>query len=139
MRPRQIAHGTLRPSLRAGIPVVIATLVLVLPGIAAPPGSSARNITKCVSASRLLQGTRGGMIHAALRLTPHFQIRVAGHARPGDLNYDVLAATCTRAIIRRTWYIDLHPPGIQCNACDSHEYWVRLRRSGWATLGYFGG
>jgi hypothetical protein len=42
-------------------------------------------------------------------------------------------------MIQRTWYTDLHPPGMQCSACDSHQYWIDLRHGGWATLGYFAG
>jgi hypothetical protein len=42
-------------------------------------------------------------------------------------------------MVRGTWYTDLHPPGMECHACDAHQYWV-LRRSGvWTSLGYFAG
>lgn len=68
-----------------------------------------------------------------------FELRRAGHAGPRDLNYQLLSSMCSPAMIRLTWYTDLHPLGMQCGACDSHEYWVKLRHGGWATLGYFAG
>ena len=67
------------------------------------------------------------------------KLRRAGHARPGDLNYEVLAQLCTPAMVKRTWYTELHPPGMACHACDSHEYWVLLRHGGRTNLGYFAG
>ena len=112
-----------------------AALTLIPPG-----GAAARDIAKCVAASKVRSGTRGGVVAAARRqVGAHFRLRAAHHARPGDLNYASLAATCSRGMIRRTWYSDMHPIGMQCSACDSHEYWVRLRRGGWATLGSFSG
>lgn len=122
----------------AALAVVCASLV----ALAMPPGaasSQTRTVSRCVGASRLLGGSRAGAVAAALRQAPRFAVRVAGRAGPTDLNYALLSSTCSRAMIARTWYTDLHPPGMQCHACDSHEYWVLLRRGGWATLGYFSG
>ncbi|HEU0317050.1 MAG TPA: hypothetical protein VFR49_06955 [Solirubrobacteraceae bacterium] len=96
-------------------------------------------MTKCIAASSLLPGSRSGVIRAAKRQAPSFQVRLAGHAAPNDLNYELLASSCSRAMVQRAWYTDLHPPGLPCGACDSHEYLVLLRHGGWATLGYFAG
>jgi hypothetical protein len=97
------------------------------------------DIAKCVPASYLLPGSRVGLVRVALRQADGFQLREAGHAQQSDLNYDGLTASCSGAMVRRTWYTDLHPPGSACSACDSHEYWVQLRSGVWATLGYFNG
>jgi hypothetical protein len=123
---------------RAAAFLLIGSALAVLAAGTAP-NASTRDIAKCVSASVLRPGSRNGVIQAATRRAKGFEIRRAGHAKAGDLNYDLLAKTCSRAMVRRTWYIDLHPPGMQCGACDSHEYWVLLRRGGWTSLGYFGG
>jgi hypothetical protein len=117
----------------------ILTAVLATP-IALSASPPPRDIARCAPASRILPGTRSGVARAALKsVSSGFTLRLAETARSRDLNYQFLAAECSKAMVRRTWYTDLHPAGQQCGACDSHEYWVLLRRGGWATLGHFGG
>jgi hypothetical protein len=119
--------------------VVLTFSLMIAISLSAIPASARHNVGKCVPASKLKLGTRAGVIRAATRQEPHFQLRVAERAGQRDLNYQLLAATCSKAMVRLAWYTDLHPPGMQCSACDSHEYRVLLRHGGWATLGYFGG
>jgi len=96
-------------------------------------------IAKCIPASYLEQGSAAGSRTAAQQLTPSLEVRLAGHAETPDLNFALLASKCGSATAKRAWYVDLHPPGMACGACDSHEYWVQLRSGEWATLEYFGG
>lgn len=112
------------------------TPVVDLPG---PTPTAPVDIAKCVPANYLLVGSSHGVARAALRQSPTFQVLVAARASSSDLNFQTLAATCSRKMVLRTWYTDLHPRGMQCGACDSHEYWVRLRSGVWATLGSFSG
>jgi hypothetical protein len=108
--------------------------------VAAAPATSASFVSAgCLPASSLLPGTRADVVRAALSQTPNFKLRVDAHAGPRDLNYGSLARACSAAMIRHTWFTDLHPPGVQCSACDSHQYWVLRRHGGWATLGEFSG
>ena len=98
----------------------------------------APSVPTCISAADLRAGSRAGLIGAAYS-DRSLEVQSAGSAGRHDLNFTSLRAACTSAMIRRTWYIDLHPAGAQCHACDSHEYWVELKQGGWATLGSFNG
>jgi hypothetical protein len=127
------------PPARRATAALLGAIVAL--GWAPGQSSATRNLARCVPASSVLAGSRNGVIYAATHRSGsgNFQLRRAGRAGPGDLNYESLASTCSRAMVRRTWYTDLHPRGMQCGACDSHEYWVKLRHGGWATLAYFSG
>ena len=105
-----------------------------------PRPTPAVTITKCVPSSYLLSGSAGGVRRAAVQqASTSFAVRVVGRAGPEALNYQTLISTCSGAMVRRAWYTDLHPRGMPCSACDSHQYWVQLRSGAWATLGYFNG
>ncbi len=126
---------------RAAVLIGLCALstTLVFGGLIGSRAAAVPNVAKCIPAAQLRHGTRRGVIRVASRPVPDFQLRVAERAQPRDFNYQLLAATCSKAMIRRTWYTDLHPLGMPCQACDSHEYWVLRRHGGWASLGYFAG
>lgn len=96
-------------------------------------------LSKCAPVSYLLPGSARGVRATALTQSPDFKVRAAERAAPGELNYASLKNTCSQAMIARTWYTDLHPPGMPCHACDAHQYWVQLRSGTWAVLGDFSG
>jgi hypothetical protein len=120
--------------------LVAASAATTLAAVAAPAHAT-RNVSRCVPASQLSAGSRSGAVSVALRGTHGaFTLRVAERAQARDLNYEALATTCSRAMVRRTWYTDIHPKsGGNCHACDSHEYWVDFGHGGWASLGLFSG
>ena len=96
-------------------------------------------IPECVPSSYVAAGSLPSLEAFALLRSRGFKVRAAGRARRDDLNYESLRHTCSPAMVAQTWYTDLHPPGMPCHACDSHEYWVRLRSGTWAVLGSFSG
>jgi hypothetical protein len=52
----------------------------------------------------------------------HFILRASGRPNRKDFQYEIFTEACGPAIVSRTVYVDLHPPGMECQACDSHEY-----------------
>ena len=97
----------------------------------------------CPAAGSLRLGNRQEAVAAARRAVPQsvgepaFQLRVA--APVADLHYagDRYLRACSRLDARLTWVVDLHPPGMQCAACDSHLYMARFRHDGWRALNWF--
>ena len=63
----------------------------------------------------------------------------AHRARQGDLGFQRYRAACGSHIVQSTWYVELHPPGTPCSACNAHLYAVKYRRTGWRVLTYFSG
>jgi hypothetical protein len=87
---------------------------------------------------------RAALHYAMAELGDGFTVRAAHHPRRGDLGWTNSALpgggfkTCARRVDRLTWYFDLHPPGMECQACDSHVYVVRYRNRKFATLEFSG-
>ena len=99
--------------------------------------ANTRYVEHCPHLSELSSGTRSEAIHRArLGLPSSFQLRVA--RRVSELaRRDRYRAACAPAVSRLTWFVDLHPPGQACAACDSHLYLVRFRHGGWHELSWF--
>jgi hypothetical protein len=89
-------------------------------------------------------GKQAAQRYALSDLSEGFTVRAAHHPRPGDLGWTDPGLpgggfkTCAPAVRQRTWYFDLHPPGMECQACDSHLYVVRYRSGKFATLQFSG-
>ena len=97
----------------------------------------------CPQAAKLLAGDRAGAISAGRRFVHdtqrRFQLIKAHRARQGDLGFARYSAACRPPAVARTWYVELHPPGPPCSACNAHLYVVKSRRTGWRVLSYFSG
>lgn len=99
----------------------------------------------CPRPGKLMRLSKRAALHYALAgLGDGFTVRAVHHPRPGDLGWTNPGLpgggfkTCAPRVRLLTWYIDLHPGGMECHACDSHLYVVRYRNRRFATLEFSG-
>jgi hypothetical protein len=100
--------------------------------------ASTRDSLHCPRPSQLRAGSRSEAIRAARKGLPStFELREATRvsALPGHQDRYFLACGATASSL--TWFVDLHPPGMGCAACDSHLYLARFRQHGWRDISWF--
>jgi hypothetical protein len=127
---------------------LVLVLALCLIGSAGAHGAGASPY--CPRPHELMRVSKRGALHYALPgPQDDFTIRALRHPRRGDLGWVEPGLpgggfkTCDPRVKRLTWYIDLHPHGVdtpagECHACDSHLYVVRYRNRKFATLEFSG-
>jgi hypothetical protein len=136
-------RNELRPCLWL---VVIAVVGSSLIGLSITSGARAAGKSPhCPSPGELESTSKASALRYALaELSDGFVVRAARHPRPGDLGWVEPGLpgggfkTCGRRVDQLTWYFDLHPPGMECHACDSHLYVVKYRDGNYATLEFSG-
>jgi dihydrodipicolinate synthase/N-acetylneuraminate lyase len=129
----RVHRRVLTANLSRGFLVLTGSLALLAVSLAG--GGSVRAASaSCPRSSKLVRPTK---IHDAVpaarafaRLGERTRVRVLEHG-PRSVYAAAAKRVCGRKVLRLSVYVQLHPRGVACQACDLRAFLVHLERGPW--------